>query len=145
MCQCLGCGEIGSTLVGSLQNKLCLTDWGNRYAQLTDFDRLVPKKYLCPKTLYLQRPHECCPHLSIFPNAGVVEGYHFRARIGLPHLGRVQTVTAQKPVRHSSPSINLDGPLRSRFGIPRNQPRACMMWHVWAIQVQTSKYAQSPY
>ena len=31
----LGCGQMGSTLMGPLQKEICLTDWGKRYAKVS--------------------------------------------------------------------------------------------------------------
>ena len=66
--RCLGRGQMGSTLVGSLQ-KVNMFDrlGGKRYAQLTDFDRLVPpNRSFCQKTTKkMQWPHQCWPHLSL--------------------------------------------------------------------------------
>ena len=48
----LGCGQMGSTLVGSLQNTSISTDWGNRYATSNRFGQIGTEKVPLSKKTY---------------------------------------------------------------------------------------------
>ena len=64
----VGCGQMGSTLVGPRQKKWILTGWGERYAlALWEYNRRLtgmPKKSLCQQTWFV------CPFPSYIFRAG---------------------------------------------------------------------------